>query len=154
MSNTGYLDKAALSPTTFDTGVATPSPSKNKIAFGFNRKILNPYIIFQKNQTTVIDGSQPLFSVINKKTGKVSTASSDGYRLATGQQTDVTNIISAEKVTKKGNFFSSSPQTIGKESSKLLPINQRSPPFIKVNDISHADPGRLQNSLMSPQEYC
>ena len=110
MSNTagGYLDKAAISPTTFDTGVATPSTGKNKIAFGFNRKILNPYIIFQKNQTTVIDGTQPLFSVLSKKSGKVSTASSDGYRLITDQK-DVTNIISAEKVTKKGNFFSSSP---------------------------------------------
>lgn len=71
----------------------------------------------------------------------------------TSGQTDVTNIISAEKVTKKGNFFSSSPQTIVKDSSKLLPINQRSPPLIKVNGITHADQGRQENFLMSPQEY-
>ena len=114
---------------------------------------MNPYIIFKKNQTTVIDGTQPLFSVLNKKIGKVSTASSDGYRVATSQ-TDVTNIISADKVTKKGNFFSSSPQTIVKESSKLLPLNQRSPPLIKVNDMTHADPGRLEHSLMLPADYC
>jgi hypothetical protein len=113
---------------------------------------LNPYIIFQKNHTTVIDGTQPLFSVINKKNGKVSAASSDGYRVTSGQS-DVTNIISSESVTKKGNFFSSSPMNITKDPLKLLSINQRSPQLIKVNDMSLADPGHLDSSLMSPQEY-
>jgi hypothetical protein len=78
MSATNYLDKTAISPTTFETQVGTPSPTKNQIAFGFNRKILNPYIIFQKNQTTVIDGTQPLFSVLNKKLGKTSLGGGGG----------------------------------------------------------------------------
>ncbi len=94
MTATHYLDKAPISPTTFDATVSKYSPSKNPPAFGFNRKILNPYIIFQKNQTTVIDGTQPLFSVINKKLGgRASVASSqEGGAYQMAGQSDVINM--------------------------------------------------------------
>lgn len=49
-----------------DLGTPSRLNGKSNTAFGLNRKILNPYIIFQKNSTTVIEGATPFYKTAQK----------------------------------------------------------------------------------------
>ncbi len=57
--NTG--DRRFSNTSNLGSDFHAPTRGNINTAFGLNLKILNPYIIFQKNQTTIIDGLTPFY---------------------------------------------------------------------------------------------